>query len=117
MEPDMRILTSFTANNQSTQICEIKKTRREASFYINTILAYGTFGSGSLAFYVSPDGGTTKIPLTNSPGGTGIALTANGMIGNQFGHSSSNTQTMTMWATLTGATSPSLIVLVDDNNQ
>ncbi len=113
----MRNTTVFSANNQSSQICEIKKTRRESSFYINTILAYGTWSSGTLSFYISPDGGTTKVALTSTPGGTGITLTANGMIGNQFGHSSSNNQSLTMWATLTGASSPSLIVIVDDNNQ
>lgn len=113
----MRNSTIFSANNQSSQICEIKKTRREAAFYVNTIIAYGTWGSGTLAFSVSPDNGTTKIPLTSTPGGTGISLTANGMVGSQFGHSSSNTQSLTIWATLTGASSPSLIVLVDDNNQ
>lgn len=113
----MRTVTSFTANNQSTLICQIRKTRREESFYINTIYAYGTFGGGTLAFFVSPDGGTTKIALTSSPGGTGISLTANGMIGNQFGHPSTNTQTASLWATITGATSPSITVLVDDNNQ
>ena len=113
----MRNITTFTANNQSSQICEIRKTRRDASFYINTIYVQGTFGGGTLAFYVSIDGGVTKIPLTSSPGGTGITLTANGTIGNQFGHPAANTQTATMWATITGATSPSVTVVVDDNNQ
>jgi hypothetical protein len=113
----MRTTTVFSANNQSSQLCQIRLTRREAAFYVNTIYASGAWSGGSLAFFVSPDGGVTLIPLTSTPGGTGIALTANGMIGSQFGHPSNNTQTSTLWATITGASTPNVTVLVDDNNQ
>ena len=112
----MRNITAFTTN-ATQQIAEIRKTRREESFYVNTIYAYGTYGGGTLAFYVSPDRGTTLIPLTSSPGGTGISLTANGMIGGQFGHPSTNLQTSTLYATLSGATNPNIMIVVDDNNQ
>lgn len=108
--------TSFTANNQSSQIATAKKLNREITQYLVTILAYGTFGGGTIAFYLSPDGGTTKIPLTPSMGGTAISLTANGMGVITTGHPSSNTDTLTMWATITGATSPSVTVKCYDNN-
>jgi len=61
--------------------------------------AFGTFGGGTLAIQGSPDAGTTKVTL-----GTDVTWTANGL-GNFL-----LPQGYTVYATLTGSTTPSITV-------
>lgn len=118
----MKTLTTFTANNQVSLLATVKKIRREITEYLATILVYTTtgssqtFGSGTLALYLSPDGGTTLIPMTSSAGGTPLSFTANGMAVFTTGHPSNNNDTLGLYGKVTGATSPNFNVMILDNN-
>lgn len=61
---------SFSANGNGAWV-ELEHTRPL------DLVAYGTWGSGSLTFECSPDGGTNVINITDSD----LPLTANGIIG------------------------------------
>lgn len=91
---------------------------REHTQYVSLILAYGTFGGGTLTFFLSPDNGTTKVPLTSTMGGTGISCTSNAMAVITLGtpNVNFNTQQLQIWVTLAGSTSPSITVNNYDNN-
>lgn len=65
------------------------------------LVAYGTWGSGTLTLQFSPDGGTTWITVS------GVSLTANGYVGNIIASQGDQVR-----AVLTGATSPSLTVIL-----
>jgi hypothetical protein len=118
----MKVLTNITVNNQAYLLATIKKMREGVTEYIATILAYittgssQTFGGGTLNLYLSPDGGTTLIPLTAQAGGSALTFTANGMAVFTTGHPSNNTDTLQLYGKMTGATSPNLNVVVLDNN-
>ena len=104
---------AFTANNQSSRLFDVIR-RHDASHFIATIMAYGTWGSGTLSFYLSPDGGTTKIPMQDFSGAQ-QTLTADGSFNPNLGNSSGNNDVLSVWATLTGATTPSITVKTYDN--
>lgn len=107
--------TVLAANNANQYICDIDR-RRASPYYVATIMAYGTFSSGTVEIYISPDRGTTKIPLTLAPGSPAVTFTANGMVLVNFGNISSNNQTpLTVYAGISGASSPSVTVAVYDN--
>lgn len=118
----MKTTTVFSANNQTSLLAMVKKIRREVTEYLATILVYittgssQTFGGGTLELYLSPDGGTTLIPLTAQVGGSPLTFTANGMAVFTTGHASNNTDTLQLWGKVTGATSPNFNVAVLDNN-
>ena len=111
----MPTTTMNITSNGSVNLSYLRKAR-EHTQYVSLLLAYGTWGGGTLAFFLSPDNGTTKIPLTQTPGGTGISLTANGMAVITLGTPNTNTDQLQLWATLSGATNPSITVKNYDNN-
>ena len=107
--------TISITNNESVLIANLRKAR-EHTQYLALILAYGTFGGGTLSFYLSPDNGNTLIPLTQSPGAQGISLTSNGEAVITLGTPSTNLEQLQLWATMAGATSPNITIKNYDNN-
>lgn len=112
----MKTAVSFTTNT-TTQIIPIRRNNKAATNFTATILVYGTFGGGTLSLYLSPDNGTTLIPLTATPSGSSVAFTANGMTQVFLGHASTLSDGFSLYATLSAATSPTLTVACYDNNQ
>jgi hypothetical protein len=137
----MRYAVTFgTGNNSSngvnssagTFICTVRK-KRDLQLYNYTIMGYGTFGSGTLAWFISPDQGTTQIAMTDLTD-TAITMTTNkafngqmaaasGMTGPAAGttvanpNSLSTNNVLQIWAQLTGTTSTTqLTAAVYDNN-
>ena len=103
---------TITTNNSSTAI--VTATRPAGNqYYECMIFVYGTWGSGTIAWMLSPDGGTTKLPIKDL---TNVAITSTANdsftfrlpMGRDF-------EEITLYASLTGATSPSLTVLTFDN--
>ena len=107
----------LTAQNTPMLVQQVKKINRELNNFIATILAYGTFGGSTLNFYLSPDGGTTLIPITPAPGGTAATLTANGMLQLNIGHPSTNSDLFGIYAQLTGGSGATVTVASYDNNR
>ena len=97
--------------NGSTDWATIVNPNNGATPY-QMIAASGTFGSGSLALEMSVDGGTTAFAITDSVGA--VALTAaGGVVTNILGDGNLPSQ-VKIRATLSGATSPSVTVIITD---
>lgn len=107
-------LTANTGGN-GTFVCHCKKKRDNPS-YKYTIMAYGTFGSGTLTWYVSPDQGATVIAMTDLTD-TALSMTSNKMFDGELGGvSSKNSDVLSIYVQLSGSTSPSITAAVYDNN-
>ena len=76
---------------------------------------HGTWGSGTLTLLWSPDGGTTKIAVTDLTD-SAISKTANFGVRGSFVTGDKNSDQIQLYATLAGATNPSLIVGFYDNH-
>lgn len=105
---------SLVADSAGTFVTTIHR-RPDALYYMATITAYGTWGGGSLAWNLSPDGGTTLIPIKDLTG-TAMVSTANDMFNVEFGAPHRNTETLKVYAVLTGSSSPSITIDLYDNN-
>lgn len=80
-----------------------------------TICATGTWSSGTLTFYLSPDRGTTKPALTDLVGSS-ISLTSDGCFGPvELGKYFASP--LQIYATMSGATSPNIKIATSDNNR
>lgn len=114
----MKRRTTFTATTAATQIAGVTRPNRNINNYIATIMVSGTnFGGGSVNLFLSPDRGVTLIPLTTTPGGSAVAFTAQGSVLLNLGTPNRNTDTLDIYASVTGATAPAPInVDVYDNN-
>lgn len=104
---------SLTTAAPTLKVCDIVR-RRESDEWFATAVASGTFGSGTVAFQISFDGGTTKAPLNQDGTATAASLAALGAVNLRTGNSSSNTPPQ-LWATLSGSTGATVAVNVFDN--
>lgn len=91
----------ITANGSTAPIVYNPQTDR------STIAVWGTFDGGTMKLQASPDNGVTWIDVDRS-GSTNATFTANGL-----GNYQINIPCL-LRATLTGATAPSLYVLIGD---
>jgi hypothetical protein len=106
---------TISADTTGTFICNCKKKRDQPSFKY-TILGYGTWGSGTLTWYVSPDAGTTLIAMTDLTDAA-LSMTANKFFDGELGGvSSSINDVLSIWVKMSGSSSPSVIAAVYDNN-
>ncbi len=106
--------TSVITANGNTFLCNAIR-RNDAEWFGFGILARGTFGGGTLSFFVSDDDGATLIPLKDLTR-SAITFTGNDYIdGDIRGTTSTNSDVFEIWATLSGATSPSITVNIRDN--
>ena len=138
----MKYAVSFTANNaggaslgastSASYISTVRK-KRDMPIYNYTIMGYGTYGSATLAWFISPDQGTTLIPMTDLTDAA-ITMTANkvfngamaaasGMTGPAGGTLAANPKSVStnndlqIWATVASGTSTTaLTAVVYDNN-
>lgn len=105
----------LAANVGSKTLLRKATKPRHAEAYGATIMASGTFGGGTLSFFMSPDGGTTFIALQDSSGNN-TALTAAGdfnvvlFVGNSL-----REKGIGIYYTLSGATSPNISLSITDN--
>jgi hypothetical protein len=104
---------TFTADASLTYVCTVNKVRSLTEWFA-TAFIYGTFGSGTLTLHVSPDGGTTKVPLLNTSN-TAISATAAAMANIMLGDGGTNSDALMIYATLAGSTNPTLVVSIFDN--
>lgn len=106
--------TATLTTNTSAYVCQVIKARQYDSWR-GLFFAYGTFGGGTVAWQWSPDGGTTKLAM-NDFNGNAVVSTANDSFFADMETGDKNNDKVNLYATLTGATSPSLTVGVYDNN-
>lgn len=80
-----------------------------------TIYANGTFGSGTIAWEWSVDGGTTKQPIKDM---TQVAMTSteDDSFGVKFGQANNTAKDLGIYATMSGSTTPSVTVGILTND-
>ena len=106
---------SLTANSGSTYLCNIDRRKVDANAWQATVFIDGTFGSGTVTIQYSPDQGTTKITGKDFTG-TALSATANAVFTTQpMGNGAANSDFISVYATMSGATSPSVSVILFDN--
>lgn len=103
--------TTFTSNT-TLEIADDGAMRAHDEFGA-TIQISGTFGGGTLALYVSLDGGTTKNAIKDSSG-TAYTTTSADTIVVRFPVNPNETN-LKLYATLSGATNPNISVRVASN--
>lgn len=109
----MKITTNITADG-TYQIATANTTRSLGKMWEATIFATGTFGSGTVTFKMSPDGGTTKIDMTDWAN-TVRTLTANGyVLTGPLGVGDRNSEYITLYAVMSGSTNPAVAINVFD---
>ena len=105
----------LTANTTGSGIEVASPNGLRKASYIFTLFTTGTFGGGTVAYFASPDNGTTLIPLKVAAV-TAYTVTANDYLNfPDFGASNNLTTKLSIWAQLTGATTPSVTISVFDN--
>lgn len=102
-----------------TAVCVVNRRKNDANNWTASIFTYGgggnNFGGGTVAMKISPDGGTTKIAMKDFTG-TAITGTAAYVFNTQpIGNPNRNQDTLTIYASLSGSTSPTIIVDIFDN--
>lgn len=109
--------TATLDQDASVALCEVHRTVG-LDIFEATVLVYGTggnnFGSGTVTLQASPDGGTTKINLRDVAG-TLVNIVDNDAYNIRLGNGNSLGDSITLYATMAGATSPSVQVDVFDN--
>ena len=108
----MALYTINLAADSSPLICNVKKSNMP---YEASVSVSGSFGGGTLAIQVSYNGGATKTTVAAADGQTAVSTNAARSFYFKLGQSSTNTP-MQLYATLTGATAPTLVVNLADNN-
>ncbi len=108
----MRYTTTFSADG-SNLLCKAVKAANVTN-WLGSFMAGGGFGGGTLTMQVSPDGGVTKHTVKDVNGAL-VSLTAAGMFTAPLGNGSTNANDLEVYATLTGATGPTLSVQLYDN--
>lgn len=76
---------------------------------------YGTFGGGTVSWLWSPDGGITKLAMTDYTG-TAITSSANDSFKANFETGSDNNDRIQLYATLSGGSNSNLTVGFYDNH-
>ncbi len=105
---------TFAADGALTYICDVIKPRELTNWRATAVFA-GDDGGGTTTLHVSPDGGTTKVPLSNTSN-TAVSVTAPGTANLELGIGSKNSDAMKIYATLAGSTNPTWTVSIFDNN-
>ncbi len=95
-------------------LCDMNK-KRDLTEYKYAVNAYGTWGSGTVTFKISTDGGTTKVPLKDASGNS-ITSTADDNFTGSWGNGAKNGDAPKMYATMAGSTGASVVIDVYDNN-
>lgn len=108
------ITLSANTTGNGTYVGTVTK-KRDYHKWEATIFAYGTWGTGTLTWYWSPDGGTTVIAFTDLTDAA-LSMTTNKSYEVGLCTGSHNSDKIQIYVQLTGATSPSLTVGYYDNN-
>lgn len=83
--------------------------------WLATIFTNGTFGAGTVNYFLSPDGGTTQVPLKNAAGTAYTATAADYISTGSLGGSNNNSGDFSIFASLTSSTAATVTITVYDN--
>lgn len=106
---------SATLTSDSTvYLCDVNK-KRDFRDWLATIIAWGSWGGGTITWQISPDGGTTKLALKDISGNSQTSA-ADDNFTIELGAGRNLTDAPKLYATLAGSTAPILNIVVYDNN-
>jgi hypothetical protein len=109
---------TLSANTAGTFVCNVRK-KRDLAEWRGLLMAYGgggsNFGSGTVAWNISPNGGATLIPMTDLVD-TAITMTTNKAYDASLTTGSNNDDMLSIYVALTGSTTPTIVCSVYDNN-
>lgn len=108
-----KVTLSFSADG-SQRIARAKGPRKLRSYFA-TIGAYGDFGGGSVVFSVSPDGGTTLLPMRDVNGAEASFTEADYTnVELAYGDRQPNAENLEIYAVVDGSTAANLTVFLFD---
>lgn len=107
--------TATISADGSTALCQIDRRKSDANAWQADIFIGGTFGGGTVAIQLSPDGGTTKFAWKDWNGTAISSATAAHFTTPPAGNGTHLSDFMTVYAVMTGSTAPSVSVTVFDN--
>lgn len=109
-----RTVVDFTADaNKELVICT-PSTAQSGGVYRATITVQGTFGGGTFTLQQSADNGVTKITSTKSDGSAWSATSSTSIVVEIPNYNDADAN-FKLYGNLTGATAPSLSVIINDN--
>ena len=108
-----RHTATLSAQNTQVLVCKVHKPRKLDTYFVS-ILASGTFGSGTVTLNASVDGGSTLIPLKDALGNA-ATLTAAGNVNLSLGTPNAVDDVLGIYASIATATNPSISINAFDN--
>ncbi len=106
---------ALSAQNTNVLVFTVHKPRNGADCCTFTVGVYGTFGTGTATVNLSPDGGTTLLPLAPI-NGSSPSITANGCYTFKVGNGDTNSDAPKIYVAIGAATNPALSIVAYDNN-
>jgi hypothetical protein len=106
---------ALSAQNTNVYLFTVHKPRNGSDCCTFTLGAYGTFGGGTVTVNVSPDSGTTLLPLAPI-NGSSPSITAAGAYTFKIGNGDKNNDAPQIFVAVGAATNPSLSIVAWDNN-
>ena len=106
---------ALAAQNTNAYVFTVHKPRNGSDCCTFTIGAYGTFGTGTVTVNVSPDSGTTLLPLAPI-NGSSPSITAAGAYTFKVGNGGKLEDAPKVYVAIGAATNPSLTIVAWDNN-
>lgn len=86
-----------------------------ADFWVATFAAYGTWGSGTITWQFSPDGGSTLLTMKDLSG-TNMTSSDDDNFNVNLGDGSTNSDAIKVYATMAGSSGANVNVVIFDNH-
>lgn len=106
---------ALSAQSTNAYVFDVHKPRGGEDCCTFTMGVYGTFGGGTVTVNVSPDSGTTLLPLAPI-NGSSPSITAAGAYTFKIGNGDKNTDQPKVYVAIGAATNPVLSIVAWDNN-
>jgi hypothetical protein len=110
-----RYTNTLSAQNTNAYLFDVHKPRNGSDCCTFTVGVYGTLGGGTVTINISPDSGTTLLPLAPI-NGSSPSITAAGAYTFKIGNGSTNTDAPKIYVAVGSATTPAISIVAWDNN-
>ena len=105
--------TKVIFSGNGTQLIAKVRKKRDFSSWLASVFIDGVFGGGTVTLQASPDSGTTLTNIKDK-NSQSISLNSAAVVPVEFGCGSHNDDIILLYATLSGATSPTVNITVFD---
>lgn len=109
----MKSSVSLSGTTQNAFLCDVVRPRHSDAF-LGTLVVTISSGTGTVALQVSPDGGTTKVPVKDSSG-LSISTTSSAQFNFIMGNGDKISNPPKLYADLSGGSSAVVTVTLFDN--